>query len=218
MIKLYDYFRSSASFRVRIALNLKDLSYKQMEIHLVKEGGQHLQEHYATLNPQKLVPCLVDADETTALAQSLAIIEYLEEQYPTPALLPLEPLQRAAVRAFAQYIACDIHPLNNLRVLQYLTGTLELSESQKMTWYFHWLREGFTALEALLAKQPMTGPFCFGKTPTLADIYLIPQVYNALRFHFPMEDYPRLNAVNAHCLTQLAFQRALPENNQPLVE
>ncbi len=217
MIKLYDYFRSSASFRVRIALNLKDLPYEQVEVHLVKEGGQHLQERYATINPQKLVPCLIDADKHTALAQSLAIIEYVEEQYPAPALLPKDPLLRSEVRAFAQYIACDIHPLNNLRVLQYLTGTLQLSETQKMTWYFHWLQTGFTALESLLAAQTVRGPFCFGETPTLADICLIPQVYNALRFEFPMEDYPRLCAVNQQCLTLPAFERALPENNQPLV-
>lgn len=218
MIKLYDYFRSSASFRVRIALNLKELPYTPMEIHLVKEGGQHLQTDYAAINPQKLVPTLLDADETTALTQSLAIIEYLEEQYPTPALLPHDPLLRAQIRAFAQHIACDIHPLNNLRVLQYLTGTLQISESQKMAWYFHWLQQGFTALETLLAKQSTSHPFCFGKTPTLADICLIPQVYNARRFEFPMHEYPRLSAVNAHCLTHAAFTRALPENSQPLVD
>lgn len=209
MIKLYDYFRSSASFRVRIALNLKKIAYEQLSVHLVKEGGQHLQATYAAINPEKLVPCLIDNDETTALTQSLAIIEYLEEQYPTPALLPKDPLTRAKVRAFAQHIACDIHPVNNLRVLKYLTNVFQVTEAQKTTWYHHWLREGFASLEQHL--RTSNSAFCFGDSPTIADICLVPQVYNAERFEFPLADFPRIKAVNKLCLTLTAFSDALPE-------
>jgi len=211
MIKLYDYFRSSASFRVRIALNLKGLTYEQLSVHLVKDGGQHLQTAYEAINPQQLVPCLIDADQKTALSQSLAIIEYLEEQYPDPALLPHERLLRAAVRAFAQHIACEIHPLNNLRVLNYLTNTLEITKEQKKAWYHYWLREGFKGIEIQLGINKNKGPFCFGDTPTLADICLVPQVYNAQRFEFPLADYPLIQAVNAACLKVPAFSDALPE-------
>ncbi|MGE3319760.1 MAG: maleylacetoacetate isomerase [Candidatus Berkiella sp.] len=210
-MQLYDYFRSSASFRVRIALNLKGLSYDQISVHLVKDGGQHLQAQYEGINPQKLVPCFVDQDSDVPLAQSLAIIEYLEEQYPTPALLPTDPIARAEIRAFAQHIACEIHPLNNLRVLNYLTQNLQLSQEQKKSWYHHWLSEGFNALEKILTKRPKM-PFCFGNLPTLADICLIPQVYNAVRFEFPLEDYPLINAINKRCLNESAFSKALPEN------
>lgn len=209
MIKLYDYFRSSASFRVRIALNIKKVAYEQISVHLVNEGGQHLKSTYAEINPEKLVPCLIDSDETTALSQSLAIIEYLEEQYPHPALLPKDPLARAKVRAFAQHIACEIHPVNNLRVLKYLAQNLQVSEEQKITWYHHWLREGFAGLEQHLRASDT--PFCFGDSPTVADICLIPQVYNAERFEFPLDDFPRIKAINKLCLTLTAFSDALPE-------
>lgn len=212
MIKLYDYFRSSASFRVRIALNLKGLTYEQISVHLIKDGGRHLQANYEAINPQKLIPSLVD-NQNAPLAQSLAIIEYLEEQYPTPALLPTDPIARAEIRAFALHIACDIHPLNNLRVLNYLTQNLNVSEEQKKIWYHHWLSEGFNALEKILNKGPKT-PFCFGHSPTLADICLVPQVYNALRFEFPLEDFPLIKAINTRCLSESAFSNALPENQQ----
>lgn len=212
MIKLFDYFRSSASFRVRIALNIKGLTYEQIAVHLVKEGGQHLKPQYALINPQQLVPCLVDNDESVALTQSLAIIEYIEEQYPTPPLLPSNLVMRANVRAFALHIACEIHPVNNLRVLKYLTNQLGITEEQKMIWYFHWLQLGFTALEKQLATNEYQGRFCFGDNPTLADLCLVPQVYNAQRFEFPLDDYPLIQAVNAHCLSLPAFIEALPEN------
>lgn len=211
MIKLFDYFRSSASFRVRIALNLKGLSYEQISVHLVKDGGQHLQSQYALINPQQLVPCLVDNDQSTALAQSLAIIEYLEEQYPTPSLLPTDYLLRASVRAFAQHIACEIHPLNNLRVLKYLTSHFEINDEQKTNWYHHWLRMGFKGLEKQLAANQHQGPFCFGDTPTLADICLVPQIYNAERFAFSLDAFPLVQAVNAACQNLPAFSDAFPE-------
>lgn len=211
MIKLFDYFRSSASFRVRIALNLKGLTYEQISVHLVKDGGQHLQPQYGFINPQQLVPCLLDNDESTAIAQSLAIIEFLEEQYPTHPLLPDNLLLRASIRSFAQHIACEIHPLNNLRVLNYLNQHFNITEDQKTTWYHHWLRVGFTALEKLLSANDHQGPFCFGESPTLADICLIPQVYNAERFKFPLTDYPLIQAVNSACLQLPAFIDALPE-------
>ncbi len=216
MIKLFDYFRSSASFRVRIALNLKGLSYEQIAVHLVKDGGQHLQAAYSAINPQQLVPCLVDNDESVALPQSLAIIEYLEDQYPTPSLLPKDLLLRANVRAFAQHIACEIHPLNNLRVLNYLTNTLAITKEQKTTWYHHWLSEGFKGLEKQLMANNNKGRFCFGNTPTLADICLVPQVYNAQRFEFSLEEYPLIQAVNAACLELEAFSNALPEKQPDL--
>ncbi|MCS5712414.1 maleylacetoacetate isomerase [Candidatus Berkiella aquae] len=209
-MKLYDYFRSSASFRVRIALNLKGIAYDLHHVHLVKEGGQQLQSLYANINPQKLVPSLESDDGL--LTQSLAIIEFLDEQYPEPALLPQDAILRAHVRAFAQHIACEIHPLNNLRVLRYLVHSLNITEEQKISWYHHWLREGFNGLEALLSQnQPQR--FCFGDSPTLADLCLVPQIYNALRFEFDMSAYPRLNQVNEQCLKLDAFQKALPENH-----
>lgn len=212
MFKLYDYFRSSACFRVRIALNLKALSYETLTIHLVRNGGEHLQASYRALNPQGLVPALEDVQTQQLLTQSLAIIEFLEESHPTPALLPSSFSERAKVRAFAQAIACDMHPLNNLRVLKYLTDTLGVLENQKNAWYQHWLQLGFEGLEATLQNAPIDGPFCFGASPTLADLCLVPQIYNALRYHYPMINHPRLHEIYQHCLTQPAFIKALPEN------
>ncbi len=214
MLKLFDYFRSSACYRVRIALNLKNLPYEQMPIHLVK--GQQSSDDYQAINPQKLVPALQDPKSNTVITQSLAIIEYLEETHPKPALLPKDAQERAAVRAFAQVVACDIHPVNNLRVLKYLKHTFHVSDEQKMQWYFHWLESGFDALESIL-KANHGDPFCFGKTPTLADICLVPQVYNAQRFQFSFEKYPRILQVHEHCNKQDAFVNALPEN-QPDAE
>ncbi|WP_373829676.1 maleylacetoacetate isomerase, partial [Neisseria dentiae] len=177
-MKLYSYFRSSASYRVRIALNLKKIPHETDFVHLLKNGGEQRSAAYAALNPQKLVPAL--ATEEGVFTQSLAIIEYLEETHPETPLLPATAAERARVRAIAQLMACDIHPLNNLRVLQYLQNHLQADEAAKNAWYAHWIREGFDALEQLL-QSPQTGRFCHGDTPTLADCCLVPQVYNAQR-------------------------------------
>ena len=206
-MKLYGYWRSSAAYRVRIALNLKQLSFENLPVHLVKNGGEQHSDSYKALNPAELVPTLVDGE--LSLNQSLAIIEYLDEMYPQPALLPAEPATKAKVRALALDIACDIHPLNNLRVLQYLTGPLALTEQQKQDWILHWLHTGFSALEQRL--KASAGQFCFGDEPTLADICLVPQVYNAQRFALDMAAYPTINAVHQHCQQLAAFALASPE-------
>jgi maleylacetoacetate isomerase len=203
---LYDYFRSSAAYRVRIALNLKGLAATHRSIHLRK--GEQRSDGYLEVNRQGLVPTLVV--DGTSLTQSLAIIEYLEEKHPSPALLPKDAADRAWVRAIALAIACDIHPLNNLRVLKYLDRELQVDEPKRDEWYRHWLRQGFEAIESQLAARA-TGAFCFGASPTLADICLVPQVANAARVKLPMEPYPRIRAVNATCLALPAFDRARPE-------
>ena len=167
MIKLYTYFRSSASYRVRIALNLKGLPFESIPVHLLRAGGLQHTPDYARINPAQLVPTLVDGELT--LGQSLAIIEYLEEMYPEPALLPTDAAGRARVRALGQTIACEIHPLNNLRVLQYLEHELKMDQAARANWYRHWITLGFTALEAMLDNSPGTGAFCHGEQPTLAD-------------------------------------------------
>lgn len=208
MYRLYSYFRSSAAYRVRIALNLKGLDYDIVPVHLVRHGGQQLTPEYRALNPDALVPTFVDGDE--ALHQSMAIIEYIDEVHPAPPLLPSDPLGRARVRALAQNIACDIHPINNLRVLRYLKQDLSVTEEAKNAWYVHWIVHGFTAFEARLAAQSVPGKFCYGDTPTLADCCLIPQVYNAERFQVEMSAFPRIAAINAHCLTLEAFAKAAP--------
>lgn len=212
MFKLYDYFRSSACFRVRIALNLKGQSYESLTVHLVKDGGQHLHDIYRAINPQGLVPTLEEPNSGQFIPQSIAIIEFLDETIKNSPLLPKLPIERAHVRAFAQAIACDIHPLNNLRVLKYLTSTFHISENQKTAWYQHWLQVGFEGLEKTLEASSSKGIFCFGDTPTLADICLVPQVYNALRYEYSMDKHPRLHKVYQHCLTLPAFIKALPEN------
>lgn len=209
MITLYDYFRSTAAYRVRLALRLKDLSFTQIPIHLVRHGGEQFSAAFHLLNPQNKVPVLID--EKQPISQSLAIIEYLEERYPTPALLPKAIAERAYVRSIAQLIACDMHPLNNIRVLNYLSRDLGLTEAQKNTWYAHWIRDGFTALETLLARMGLTGKCCLGDTPTVADICLIPQVFNAHRFHCAMDEYPLINRIHTYCQTLPAFERARPE-------
>src|SRR5690606_4726115 len=178
-MKLYSYFRSSAAYRVRIALNLKGLAYETVPVHLLKDGGQQLSDSYRSLNPTALVPTLVDGD--LAVGQSMAILEYLEETHPEPALLPRDAKGRARVRAIAQTIACDIHPLNNLRVLKYLKRTLGVPDEAKNAWYRHWVEEGLAALETMLARSPETGRYCHGDTPTMADICLVPQIANARR-------------------------------------
>lgn len=206
-MKLYGYWRSSAAYRVRIALNLKQLSFDNLPVHLIKDGGEQHSPIYKALNPAELVPAFIDGD--MSVNQSLAIIEYLEEMYPQPALLPQEPAARAQVRALALDIACDIHPLNNLRVLQYLTGPLALSEAQKLDWIKHWLNLGFTALEHRLSQ--CAGQFCYGDEVSLADLCLVPQVYNALRFSLDMSLYPTISAVYHHCQQLAAFALAAPE-------
>jgi maleylacetoacetate isomerase len=204
-MKLYSYFRSSAAYRVRIALNLKELSYETESIHLVKNEQQ--MDRYKTLNPSQLVPTLIDEDHV--FLQSMSILEYLEEQYPTKALLPKNLVERAKVRAFSQAIACDIHPLNNLRVLKYLNHELAITDQQKNDWYTHWVIEGFKSLEHQL--QHSNGQFCFGTKPTFADCCLIPQVYNAKRFKIDLSAFPKIESIYLHCLTLPAFLHASPE-------
>lgn len=207
-MKLYSYFRSSAAYRVRIALNLKGLAYETVPVHLLRNGGEHRQPAYTALNPQALVPAL--ADDGHWLTQSLAVIEYLEETRGGPPLLPADPPGRARVRALAQLIACDTHPLNNLRVLRYLQDVLAADEAAKNAWYRHWVAESFNALEILL-QSAGTGRFCHGDTPTLADCCLVPQVYNARRFGVDLTPYPAIVRIDAECAALPAFQAAAPE-------
>ncbi len=209
---LYDYPRSSAAFRVRIGLGLKDLAYERRLVHLRKEQQQS--SEYRALNPQGLVPTLVEGE--TAITQSLAILEYLEERYPEPPFLPTPPLERARVRALAQVVACDIHPLNNLRVLTYLTGDLDLDKEQEATWYRHWIAEGLVAFESLVEKNPVSGRFCHGSTPGLADICLVPQIFNARRYDCPLEGYPSLMGIFEACMALTAFDAAQPEKQPAL--
>lgn len=215
MLKLYTYFRSSAAYRVRIALNLKGIPYDSVPVHLLRDGGQQLQSDYRDINPSALVPTLQTDDKY--LPQSLAIIEYLEECHPDYPLLPSDPLGRARVRALAQSIACDVHPINNLRVLKYLTGTLRVSEDAKKEWYRHWVKEGFATFEALLARAPETGRFCHGDAPGLAECCLVPQIYNAERFNVDLSPYPRLADIHARCAELPAFIAAHP-GQQPDAE
>ena len=207
---IYEYFRSSAAFRLRIALNLKGLSPERRFIHLA--NGEQRKAEYKTLNPQGLVPYLVDGEFT--LAQSLAIIEYLDEAYPEPALLPGDIRQRAWVRSIAQMIACDIHPLNNTRVLNYLSDDLKVTDDQKNRWYCHWILEGFTALEKILERRKVKGNFCMGETPNLADICLIPQVANANRFKCALDGFPTIVGIYQHAMKLSAFNDAQP-SKQP---
>ena len=209
-MQLYTYFRSSAAYRVRIALNLKGLNADYIPVHLLNNGGEQHSDAYKAVNPSELVPSLVNNE--FQLSQSLSILEYLEERYPETALLPQDIQQRALVRAFSLAIACDIHPLNNLRVLQYLSGTLEVTDEQKNTWYRHWVDTGFKTLETLLHSS--NGRFCFGDQPTFADCCLIPQVYNALRFNVDITAYPKIASIYQHCNTLAAFQQAAPEAQQ----
>ena len=215
MIQLYSYFRSSAAYRVRIALNLKGLVYDILPIHLVRGGGENYKPEYLSVNPLGLVPAL--ATEEGAVIQSLAIIEYLEETHPKPALLPDSPRERARVRALAQTVASEIHPLNNLRVLDYLVTRLGTDVEQKLVWYRHWVNEGLAGMEALLAGNPQTGVFCHGDQPTMADCCLIPQIYNARRFDCPLEAFPTIRRIEAACSKLRAFRDASPEN-QPDAE
>ena len=209
-LTLYSYWRSSAAYRVRIALNLKGLEYTIKPVHLTRDGGEQHAEAFREVNPQQLIPVLVDGDRV--IRQSLAIIEYLDDAYPeTRRLLPLAARDRARVRAIAQLIACDIHPLGNLRVLQYLERNLKASESQRQAWSRHWISAGFDALEPMLAGNHSTGTFCEGDRPTIADCCLVPQVYNARRFEVRMENYPTIARIDAACRELDAFKRAAPE-------
>ncbi len=207
IVILHDYFRSSAAYRVRIALNLKGLAYEQRSVNLL--NGDEYKAEYASINPQALVPSLQLADGTI-LTQSLAICEYLDQAYPdTPPLLNGDALQQAQTRAFCQAIACDIHPINNLRVLTYLTGELNVSEEAKLDWYRHWVTTGLAALEIQLEKSSKK-IYCFGDTPGLADVCLIPQLFNARRFDIPLSDYPQLLRIDQACTILTAFADAHP--------
>ena len=209
-MKLYSYWRSSAAYRVRIALNLKGLEYEVIPVHLLKDGGQQLQDGYRSLNPQGLIPTL--ADGAVNLGQSLAIMDYLETRYPEPALYPEVPEERAFVQQLALVVACDIHPLNNLRVLKYIKHTLKLDDDAKNEWIHHWIKNGFTALETLLNGRNWQGPYCHGEQVTIADACLIPQIYNARRFEIVMDDFPTLVRIEQACMELDAFRRAAPEN------
>jgi maleylacetoacetate isomerase len=211
-MKLYSYFRSSAAYRVRIALNLKGIAYDTIPIHLIKDGGRHRQAEYRAVNPQMRVPTLI-APNGEVLVQSLAIIEYLEEIKPDPPLLPKDPIARAHVRALADIVACDIHPMNNLGPLRYLKHQMHQEQPAIDAWYHHWVVDGFTALETLV--RP--GPYSFGADVTLADVFLIPQVANARRLKVPLEAFPNIVGIEAACLKLSAFDRARPEN-QPDAE
>ena len=212
-MKLYGYFRSSASYRVRIALNMKGLDYDQVSVHLAK--GKQYDREFSAISPQNLVPVL--EDDGQLLYQSLAIIQYLEEKFPEPRLLPKDSPGRNRVRSLALISACEIHPLNNTRVLAYLTDTLKLTEEQKNAWYRHWVTVGFTALEKRLATEKETGKFCHGDTPGFADITLVPQVANANRFKVDLTPFPTIRRINDECLKLDAFRKAMPAN-QPDAE
>ncbi len=206
---LYTYYRSSATYRVRIVLNYKSIPYKSAFIHLARNGGEQHSAKYSTINPNHLVPTLQDGDDYHS--QSMAIIDYLEECYPDPPLLPKSPHLRAQIRAFALTIACEMQPLNNLRVLKYLEDDLNTPSEKRSQWYQHWIKEGFTALETRITKANNSASFCFGDAVTQADVLLIPQVYNALRFNCPLSDYPRIATIYENCMALAAFQTASPE-------
>lgn len=208
-MKLYDYYRSSSCYRVRIALNMKQVSYEKIPVHLLQGGGEQHYPQYLALNPQGLVPTLNENGHI--LTQSLAIIEYLDEINPEPPLLPSNPLARAHVRSLAMMIACDLHPINNLRVLQQLRLQFKADESQINLWYHAWLKRVFDAFEKRLQDLPRKNSVCYGQDVSLADICLIPQVYNAKRYHFSLDDYPLIDEINHYCLTLPAFLGATPE-------
>jgi maleylacetoacetate isomerase len=209
-LRLYGFWRSSAVYRVRIALNLKGQAYEIEPVHLVKDGGEQHTAAFAEINPQELVPVLKHGHRL--LRQSLAIIDYIDETWPEPPLLPAVARDRQRVRAISQMIACEIHPLNNLRVQQYLEKTFKASEAQREEWTRHWISEGFKALEKVLADNPSTGTFCEGDVPTMADCCLVPQVYNAERFKVDMTPFKTIRRINAACVALPEFEAAKPEN------
>jgi maleylpyruvate isomerase len=214
-MKLYTYFRSSAAYRVRIALNLKGLKYEAVPVHLLRGGGEQLQANYIKMNPSGLVPTF--QDDYITLTQSMAILEYLEDEYPQVPLMPRDAAGRARVRELAQIVACDIHPVNNLRVLRYLVHELGLSDEAKTQWYRHWLVGGLDVLEKHLARDPSAGPLCHGYLPTIADCFLVPQVFNAQRQGIDIAAYPNIARINAACAEIPAFVAAHP-SNQPDAE
>ncbi len=207
-MKLYSYWRSTAAYRVRIALNIKELDCVIESVHLVKNGGEQLQETYKSINPQSLVPSL-ETESGEVLTQSMAIIDYLEDKYSGVTLYPKDSIRKAQAKAMALSIACDIHPLNNLRVLKYLKSE-EWQQEQVDKWYAHWIHQGFSAIEKQLENS--SGLYCFGNEVSVADIFLVAQVYNANRFNVPLDDYPQICMINLHCLNQQAFIDAMPEN------
>ena len=213
-MKIFGYFRSSAAFRLRIAMNFKGLSYDYNLVNL--QSGDHLSDDFKRINPQGRVPA-IDI-EGNILTQSLAIIEYLDEVYPAPPLLPSDPLGKAKVRGIAGLIACDIHPLNNLAVLNYLRDQLIAEEEARLAWYRHWVKEGFDGLELILAANVETGQFCFGDTPTVADICLVPQVVNAKRFNCNLASYPTILRIFEECMSLSQFADADPMNQPEAAE
>ncbi|MCW8092879.1 maleylacetoacetate isomerase [Alteromonas sp. ASW11-130] len=210
-LKLYGYWRSSATYRVRIALNLKGLAYDYIPVHLVKDGGEQNKEDYIRLNPSQLVPTLVDDDEDIILSQSMSIIEYLDEKYPdSTSLLPSHPLERARVRALAMDLACDVQPIANLRVLNALKSQFDASQEQVVAWAADWTKRGFATIEKRL--QTQAGKYCFGFDITVADVCLVPQIYNAKRFNVDLAEFPLIKKIGENCEEMEAFQRARPEN------
>src|SRR5271166_821740 len=203
---LYDYFRSTAAYRVRIALNLKGIAYERTEVHLVRDGGEHLKPAYRAINPQGRVPSLA-LDDGSILVQSPAILEWIEERYPAPCLLPGDATERARIRAVVALVACDIHPINNLSTLNYLRAHFGATPEAITAWYCHWIEEGFACIERMIEG----GRFCFSDRPTLADAVLVPQVFNARRFDVPLGAFPKVVAVETACLQLEAFAAASPE-------
>ena len=209
-LRLFSYWRSSAAYRVRIGLNLKGLSYETVPVHLLRDGGQQHAPDYVRINPQHAVPVLQHGERT--LRQSLAILEYLDELWPQPPLLPASARERARVRALAQLVASDIHPLNNLRVMRYIEHEWQVPQAGREAWMRHWMREGLAALESLLADDPATVAFCHGQSPGIADCCLVPQLYNARRFGLELAPFPTLLRIEAACEELPAFEAARPEN------
>ncbi len=208
-LQLYSYWRSSAAYRVRIGLNLKGLAYDLAPVHLLRDGGEQHRPEFREANPQGLVPVLQHGQRM--LRQSLAILEYLDEMWPRPALLPATARERQRARALAQLVACDIHPLNNLRVLQYFERTWGVPQPERDEWVRHWIGDGLAAFEAMLVDHPSTGQFCEGNAPTIADCCLVPQLYNARRFGVPLDAYPTIVRIEQACLALPAFDAARPE-------
>lgn len=214
-LELFTYCKSSATYRVRIALNYKGIDYEPHYVDLLKDGGDNFKLEYLDINPQGLIPTLIHNGQ--AIHQSVAILEFLEETFPEPALLPEDPHDRAYCRAIAQMIACEIHPLNNLRVLAYIENELGHKPEEKLQWYRHWLAEGFNAIESYLVKHRKHGPYCLGDTPTIADACLVPQVYNANRYECDMQPYPTIRGINEHCLVLQEFLNASPDKQDDFV-